>query len=34
MNRNENSNIPRNDNNLDTVPKTTEKIDANVQVEL
>ena len=34
MNRNTNSNIPRNDNNLDTLPGTTEKFDANVQVEL
>ena len=34
MNRNANSNIPRNDNNLDTLPRTTEKFDANVQVEL
>ena len=34
MNRNTNSNVPRNDNNLDTLPRTTEEFDANVQVEL
>ena len=34
MNRNTNSNIPRKDNNLDTLPRTTEEFDANVQVEL
>ena len=34
MNRNKNINIPRNDNNLDTLPRTKEEFDANVQVEL
>ena len=34
MNRNTNINIPRNDNNLDTFPKTNEEFDANVQIEL
>ena len=34
MNRNTNINIPRNDNNLDTLPKTNEEFDANVQIEL
>ena len=34
MNRNTNSNIPRNVNNLDTLPRTTEEFDANIQVEL
>ena len=34
MNRNTNINIPRNDNNLDTFPKTNEEFDANVQTEL
>ena len=30
MNRNTNSNIPRNDENLDTLLRTTEKFDGNV----
>ena len=34
MNRNTNSNKPRNDNNLGTLPKTTEEFGANVPVEL
>ena len=34
MNRNRNSNVPRKDNNLGTLPRTTEEFDANVQVEL
>ena len=34
MNRNTNINIPRNDNNMDTFPKTNEEFDANVQIEL
>lgn len=34
INRSTNNNIPRNDNNLDTLPKTAEKFDASVQVEL
>ena len=34
MNRNTNSNVPRNDNNLDTLPRATEEFDTNVQVEL
>ena len=34
INRNTNTNIPRNDNNLDTLPRSTEEFDANVQVEL
>ena len=34
MNRNTNINIPRNDNNLDTFPKTNKEFDANVQIEL
>ena len=34
MSRNTNIDIPRNDNNLDTLPKTNEKFDANVQTEL
>ena len=34
MNRNTNSNIPKNDDNLDTLLRTTEKCDGNVQVEL
>ena len=34
VNRNTNSNVPRNDKNLDTLPRTTDKFDANVQVEL
>ena len=34
MNRNTNSNVPRNDNNLNTLPRATEEFDANVQVEL
>ena len=34
MNRNTYINIPRNDNNLDTLPRTKEEFDANVQVEL
>ena len=34
MNTNTNSNMPKNDKNLDTLPKTTEDCDANVQVEL
>ena len=34
MNRNTNSNIPRKDNNLNTLPRTTEEFDANVQVGL
>ena len=34
MNRNTNINIPRNDNNLDTLPRIKEEFDANVQVEL
>ena len=33
-NRNTNTNIPRNDNNLDTLSRSTEEFDANVQVEL
>ena len=33
MNRNTNSNKPKN-NNLDNLPKNTEEFDANVQVEL
>ena len=34
MNRNTNTNIPRNNSNLGTLPITTEEFDANVQVEL
>ena len=34
MNRTRNSCMPRNDNNLDALPKTTKEFDANVQVEL
>ena len=34
MKRNTNSNVPRNDNNLVTLPRTTEEFDTNVQVEL
>ena len=34
MNRNVNTYMPRNDSNSDTLPKTTEEFDANVQVEL
>ena len=34
MNRNTNSNMPSNGNNLDTLPKTTEGFDANIHVEL
>ena len=30
MNKNANTNIPRNENNLDTLPRTTEEFDANV----
>ena len=30
INKNANTNIPRNDNNLDTLPRTTEEFDANV----
>ena len=30
MNKNVNTNIPRNDNNLDTLLRTTEEFDANV----
>ena len=33
-NRNTSSNIPRNENNLDTLPRTTKEFDTNVQVEL
>ena len=31
MNKNTNSNIPRNDNNLDTLSRTREEFDPNVQ---
>ena len=34
MNRNTNINIPRNDNNLETFPKTRQEFDANFQIEL
>ena len=34
MNRNTNSNVPRNDSNLSTLPRTTGEFDANVQVQL
>ena len=34
INRNTNTNIPRNNNNLDTLPRTTEESDAIIQVEL
>ena len=34
INRNTNTNIPRNNNNLDTLPRTTEESDAITQVEL
>ena len=34
MNRNTNTDISRNRNNLETLPRDTEKFDANVQVEL
>ena len=34
MNRNTNTDISRNRNNLETLPRNTEKFDANVQVEL
>ena len=34
MNRNTNSNVQRNDNNLDTLPRTAEEFDVNVPVEL
>ena len=34
MNRNTNSNVQKNDNNLDTLPGTTEEFDANVHAEL
>ena len=34
MNRNTNINIPRNDNNLGTFPRTKEEFDVNVRVEL
>ena len=34
MNRNINTNIPRNGNNLNTLPWNTEEFDANIQVEL
>ena len=34
MNRNTNTDIPRNDNNLDTLRRPTEEFDANIQVEL
>ena len=34
INRNTNTNIPRNNNNLETLPRTTEESDAIIQVEL
>ena len=34
INRNANTDIPRNDNNFDTLRRTTEEFDANIQVEL
>ena len=34
MNRNTNTDISRNRNNFETLPRNTEKFDANVQVEL